>query len=88
MLLAGIWNDTASNDMVEQTAKKMVDDVNGIAQGMGLLHGFQYLNYADPSQDPIGSYGKDNVRGMREVSRKYDLKGVFQRQVPGGFKLR
>ena len=54
---------------------------------MGLLHEFEYLNYADSSQDPIASYGADNVERLRATSRKYDPHGVFQKQVPGGFKL-
>jgi hypothetical protein len=36
----------------------MGKDVAEIARSMGLLHEFQYINYADPSQDPIGSYGE------------------------------
>jgi hypothetical protein len=79
--------DTTSNNLVEKTAQKMGKDVAEIARSMGLLHEFQYINYADPSQDPIGSYGEDNVEFLSETSRKYDPKGVFQRQVPGGFKL-
>jgi hypothetical protein len=66
----------------------MGDDVNKIAESLGLLHKFQYINYADTSKDPIGSYGEENVEHLRQMSRKYDPKGVFQRQVPGGFKLR
>ena len=62
--------------------------MNEIAESMHLLHKFQYLNYADPSQDPLGSYGDENVARLREVSRKYDPAGFFQAQVPGGFKLR
>ena len=87
MLLAGLWRDTASNDLVEKTARKMVKEVSAIAKAAGLLHEFQYINYADPSQDPIRSYGKENVKRLRRMSRRYDPKGVFQRQAPGGFKL-
>lgn len=87
MLLAGIWPDTASDALVEKTAQKIVHDVNGLASSMGLLHRFQYLNYADPSQHPIQSYGPDNVARLQAASKKYDPKGVFQKKVPGGFKL-
>ena len=48
---------------------------------------FVYLNYANPSQDPLGSYGVENVEFIRKVSAKYDPQGVFQRRVPGGFKI-
>ncbi|KAJ0106895.1 FAD binding domain-containing protein [Diaporthe amygdali] len=48
---------------------------------------FVYLNYANPSQDPLGSYGAENIELIREVSAKYDPQGFFQRRVPGGFKI-
>lgn len=54
---------------------------------MGLLRRFQYLNYADTSQHPIASYGPENVARLKAASRKYDHNGVFQKLVPGGFKL-
>lgn len=48
---------------------------------------FRYLNYSDISDDPLGTYGDDNVKKMREVANKYDPTGVFQTRVPGGFKI-
>ncbi|GME51855.1 FAD binding domain-containing protein [Neofusicoccum parvum] len=46
-----------------------------------------YMNYADSSQDPLGSYGKENVDHIRRVAAKYDPTGAFQKRVPGGFKI-
>ena len=57
------------------------------AEAKGLLLKFQYLNYAAPFQAPLEAYGEDNLRFLRAVSEKYDPKGVFQKRVPGGFKL-
>lgn len=48
---------------------------------------FRYLNYSDSSQDPLRSYGKENVKKMREAAAKYDPTGIFQTRVPGGFKV-
>lgn len=48
---------------------------------------FRYLNYSDISDDPLATYGDDNVKKMREVANKYDPTGVFQTRVPGGFKI-
>ena len=45
------------------------------------------MNYAYPTQDVIGSYGDENVDFLRKVSRKYDPAQVFQKLVPGGYKL-
>jgi hypothetical protein len=87
MLLAALWPNSTFNALVEKTASKIVQEIVKIAREMDLLHEFQYLNYADPGQDPIGSYGPGNVRRLRETSRKFDPRGIFQRKAPGGFKL-
>lgn len=61
-----------------------MDDTAAKAGG---LRRFKYLNYADPNQDVLGSYGEENLAFLRATSRKYDPHGVFQKKVPGGFKL-
>ncbi|KAH7153603.1 hypothetical protein EDB81DRAFT_758546 [Dactylonectria macrodidyma] len=48
---------------------------------------FRYLNYAEPSQDPLGGYGADNTQYIRDVAKNYDPDGLFQTRVPGGFKI-
>lgn len=87
MLISALWPNSTFNDVVEKTGRKMIEDIECIARDMGLLHKFQYINYADPSQEPIAGYGRENVEFLRQVSRRYDPDGVWQRQVPGGFKL-
>lgn len=46
-----------------------------------------YLNYSDKSQDPLRSYGAENVRKLKDVAARYDPEQVFQELCPGGFKL-
>jgi hypothetical protein len=87
ILVAALWSNSTANDLVEKKAGQVVDDIAELAKSMRLFHEFQYLNYADSSQNPIESYGEENVHRLKKASRKYDPKGVFQRQVPGGFKL-
>lgn len=48
---------------------------------------FAYLNYADKTQDPIGTYGEDNVAFLRNVSAKYDPDQILRERLPGGFKI-
>lgn len=48
---------------------------------------FRYLNYCDGSQDPLATYGAENIKKMRDAAAKYDPTGVFQNRVPGGFKI-
>ncbi|GAW17840.1 hypothetical protein ANO14919_073070 [Xylariales sp. No.14919] len=46
-----------------------------------------YLNYADISQNPLRSYGEQNLRRLEEVAAKYDPEHVFQRLCTSGFKI-
>ncbi|RGP66183.1 6-hydroxy-d-nicotine oxidase [Fusarium sporotrichioides] len=48
---------------------------------------WEYLNYADFTQDPLSTYGSENVDFIRKVAKKYDPEGVFQTRFPGGFKI-
>jgi hypothetical protein len=76
-----------ANDLIETEIRGMFDEIAKAASGMGLLHRFQYLNYADKQQNPIRSYGPQSVAELQATSKKFDPKGLFQRQAPGGFKL-
>ncbi|KAI1436365.1 hypothetical protein GGR50DRAFT_693361 [Xylaria sp. CBS 124048] len=48
---------------------------------------FLYLNYANPEQAVLESYGKENIEKMRKAAAKYDPNQVFQKLCPGGYKL-
>ncbi|MCJ1454568.1 hypothetical protein MMC28_004921 [Mycoblastus sanguinarius] len=87
LLLSAFWTSTSANEFVEQTARTVMERANEAARQMGMLHEFVYLDYANQAQDPIQSYGWENVEALKAVGRKYDPDGIFQRQVPGGFKL-
>ncbi|KAH6667968.1 FAD binding domain protein [Halenospora varia] len=87
MLLSPFWTATSSNAVVQEIAKKVTSEIAKAADEMGLLKRFQYINYANPDQRPFESYGGRNLEILRVVSGKYDSRGMFQRQVPGGFKL-
>lgn len=66
---------------------KLTAQVKEYAQGIGQDVSLVYPNYADASQDVIGSYGADNVQYLRAVAQEYDPTGFFQKRVSGGFKL-
>lgn len=87
LLISALWPESTSNDAVHSKAEEVIAAVNSEAKSMGLLKKFVYANYADPSQHPFESYGKKNVEFLTRTAKKYDPKGVFQKKVPGGFKL-
>ena len=75
--------DTALREATKDTFAQ----ANQRAEDLGFKRYYLALTYADVWQDPIGSYGAESMKDMIGVSREYDPSGVFQRQVPGGFKL-
>ena len=63
------------------------DELEAYAKSIGANTPWRYLNYVNAAQDPLSSYGAENVEFMREVAASYDPSGFFQTRVSGGFKL-
>ena len=87
LLLSAFWSSTPANAFVQQMAQKVMRKANEAARDVGMLHDFVYLNYANQAQNPILTYGRENVASLKAAATRYDPHGIFQRQVPGGFKL-
>lgn len=81
------WTNTANDETNERLLRELFEKSDARARSMGMFHPFKYLNYAGPWQDAIASFGQQAVQDMQKVSRAYDPRKVFQKQVPGGFKL-
>nr|AGK29869.1 FAD-binding protein [Volvariella volvacea] len=76
----------ADSDPVFAAHEQFVEELRSVAASRGLLHRYIMWNYSGFNQQVIGSYGDANVAFMKDVSRRYDPTGVFQRLV-GGQKL-
>ncbi|KAI1213968.1 FAD-binding domain-containing protein [Annulohypoxylon truncatum] len=76
-----------SDKVSEPATRAMFSEVESYAKSLDKDVGFLYLNYCDGSQNPLGNYGEENVKKMKEASAKYDPIGVFQERVPGGYKI-
>lgn len=83
---AQYWDD-ADEEIIESATQKFIISVDEYTKSIGQFKPFRYMNYAYPTQEVIDSYGQENVELLRRVSRKYDPAQVFQRLVPGGYKL-
>lgn len=81
------WTVADEDELFEGQGIEMVDRLHEYATSIDADHEYIYLDYADELQDPLGSYGPENVAKMRAASAKYDPMGVFQSMVPGGFKI-
>lgn len=84
---SAVYGDAALRDRVHALLRGMADDVTAFAKSVGGDMDFVYMNYADADQDPIATYGAQNVQLLRDVAAKYDPEGVFQTRVSGGFKV-
>ncbi|KAK6223276.1 hypothetical protein LQW54_000393 [Pestalotiopsis sp. IQ-011] len=87
ILINPIWNFAKDDDRILKTVGALVDDLRSIASEKGLLHRYIFTNYGFQADEIISGYGEESVSKLRETSKKYDPEGMFQKGVPGGFKL-
>lgn len=87
VLDAGWW-DASGDEKVHVATRKIRDNIEREAIKEGEHVEYLFMNDASYDQDVIRHYGPESVRRLREVQRKYDPGLVFQRLVPGGWKLR
>ncbi|KAI5865348.1 hypothetical protein GGS23DRAFT_422663 [Durotheca rogersii] len=81
------WNLKDDDEKVLGAFKGALEKMREVASSRGQLIDFIYMNYSLNFQDPIDSYGVENKRELQRVSKKFDPEGVFQKGVPGGWKL-
>lgn len=85
--VAAAWSNASEDALMNQLAQTVVTNIDTAAKKLGQHYEYKYLNYASPWQDVIQSYGAANMAKLRNMSKKYDPRGIFQKNVPGGFKL-
>lgn len=81
------WEGAEQDVIFQEAGAKLVDRIADYSIGIGAEIPYLYLDYADISQHPLTSYGRDNFDKMMAAAEKYDPKHVFQKNVPGGFKI-
>lgn len=80
--------DTQFRDLLREKIVAAGDDIEAYAKETGQDTPWRFLNYAGPHQNPIGTYGEENIRFLKETAKKYDPEEFFQHGVPGGWKLK
>ncbi len=81
------WEDPKVTAGIQRACRTFTNELDEIAKEEGVSDEHLYLNYAGSWQNVFAGYGRESVLNMRNVSRKFDRKGMFQKQVRGGFKL-
>jgi hypothetical protein len=82
-----VWTNPQSDDVMRSAIRSFIYNAKQMAKQMGVHHDYLYANYAEEWQDVMSGYGKANLDILRTISKKYDPTGLFQRRVPGGYKL-
>jgi hypothetical protein len=81
------WQGSEQDALFQTAGADLISRIGEYAKGIGADNPYLYLDYADVTQDPLASYGVENVEKMKAAAKKYDPSGVFQKLVPGGFKI-
>ncbi|KAK6215223.1 FAD binding domain-containing protein [Colletotrichum tabaci] len=76
-----------SDETIEKAVQQLVNDAEAKAKKMGLYRSYLQATYAESWQNPIERRSKSTLEELLATSKKYDPFQVFQKQVPGGFKL-
>lgn len=87
IMIQTMWSNAADDTRIFPALEDLRNKLKQLASESQLLHPYIFTNYAYQRDDVIARYGQESVKTLWEVSKKYDPVGVFQRAVPGGFKL-
>lgn len=85
--ITALTGGNAALAVADAELKALLAEANAFATAQGQDVNWVYLNYANEAQDPLASYGEENLAFLREVKELYDPEGWWQEMVPGGFKL-
>lgn len=81
------WKNPADEETVRQSVRTIVDKGEEISKKNGTYIPFKYANYASRDQNPLATYGPDNLAKLKEIALKYDADEVFQKLQNGGWLL-
>lgn len=81
------WQGSEQGALFQGAGADLVNRIREFVKSIGADNPYPYLDCADKTQDPLVSYGSENVKKMKAAAKKYDPFGVFQNLVPGGFKI-
>lgn len=87
ILINPTWTSADDDERIHKAIEDLLVRFKQVASEKGLLHRYIFTNYGYQTEDIFAGYGKESVKRMKEVSEKYDPEKIFQKAVPGGFKL-
>ncbi|KAM0276719.1 hypothetical protein ACHAQH_006487 [Verticillium albo-atrum] len=85
--VATSWARPEDDLRVESWAKNLLERLHKVNKEKGLSTEFLYIGDAAEWQDPIQTYGEDNLKRLRAARDQYDPILVFTKLAWGGFKI-
>jgi hypothetical protein len=82
-----LWNLEKDDEAISFAAHALMAEIVIEAKKLNVHLDYIFMNDASETQDVIGSYGAENRRKLKEVSRRVDPNQVFQKQCAGAWKL-
>lgn len=81
------WLLLEDDEAVHMAGDDTMGEVRAASESDGKHLPYLFTNDASWDQHVFNGYSEDNLRKLRKVQKQYDPDLVFQRLVPGGFKL-
>jgi hypothetical protein len=81
------WIGSAYDDIVAEWVENTTYAINNATQKAGLYDAFNYIGDAAGFQSIFPGYGDTNHKRLINIAKKYDPERVFQKLMPGGFKV-
>lgn len=81
------WNGTQYDDQVHEWVKNTTWTIANATQDAGLWDPFTYMGDSTYFQTIYDGYGAENQQRLLDISRKVDPNRVFQKLLPGGYKI-
>lgn len=81
------WSRAEDESIILEASRKIIDQAEAVAKENGTYIDFKYSNYASRDQDPLATYGSDNVDKLRSIAKEVDPQGVFQELQNDGWLL-
>lgn len=81
------YYDASADGLVQQFLDNSIATLENDAKANNVFYPWLFLNDAGIDQDPIATYGYGvSKEKMLAVAKKYDPRGIFQKNIPG-YKL-
>ncbi|KAF2753649.1 putative FAD-binding oxidoreductase [Pseudovirgaria hyperparasitica] len=81
------WANAADDETVHTAGGELIRQMRDVTIKEGEHIEWLFPNEANHDQQVTGSFGVQNVEELRRVRDKYDPQRVYQRLLPGGFKI-